>query len=40
MRVSYACSPPVVPVNGPATLDVLITFQAEAPEGRGRPDGR
>ncbi len=33
MRVSYACSPPVLPVNGPATLDVLITFHAEAPEG-------
>jgi Ca-activated chloride channel family protein len=33
MRVSYACSPPVLPVNGPATLDVLITFHAKAPEG-------
>jgi Ca-activated chloride channel homolog len=33
MRVSYACSPPVLPVNGPVTLDVLITFHAEAPEG-------
>ena len=33
MRVSYACSPPVLPVNGASTLDVLITFHAEASEG-------
>src|SRR5262249_31303979 len=25
--------PPVVPVDGPMTVDVLITFHAEAPEG-------
>jgi Ca-activated chloride channel homolog len=33
MRVSSACSPPVLSVNGAATLDVLISFHAEAPAG-------
>ena len=31
MRVSYACSPPVLSANGPETLEVLITFHAEGP---------
>ena len=37
MKVSYALSQSVVPADSPATLDLLVTFEAEAPPSARRP---